>query len=173
MKVANIVANDIVDCDDGVCVSLWVSGCPHRCKGCHNQELWDYDSGTDVDIKALQKLLASLICKNDIYRHFSVLGGEPLCPENIEGICQVVSYIRNKFNDKIKIYLWTGYTIEYLKDASKHPDANYTDCVEKILCNTDILIEGPYIESLRKLNLKLRGSTNQRVIKNPKDFESV
>lgn len=170
MKVASIIPDDIVDCDDGVCVSLWVSGCPHKCKGCHNQELWDYNYGEDVERPEVIDQLCYLISKNDIERNFSVLGGEPLCPENVEDVAAIVGAIRDRYPN-IKIYLWTGYTIEYLKDETKHPDPNYTAHIRSILYDIDVLIEGPFIESLKKLNLKLRGSTNQRIIANPKDYK--
>lgn len=170
MKVASIIPDDIVDCDDGVCVSFWVSGCPHKCKGCHNQELWDYNYGGDVERSEVIDQLCYLISKNGIERNFSVLGGEPLCPENVEDVAVIVGAIRDRY-PKIKIYLWTGYTIEYLKDETKHPNLNYTAHIRSILYDVDVLIEGPFIESLKKLNLKLRGSTNQRVITNPKDYK--
>lgn len=170
MKVASVIPDDIVDCDDGVCVSLWVSGCPHKCKGCHNQELWDYNYGEDVERSEVIDQLCYLISKNDVERHFSVLGGEPLCPENIEDVAVIVGAIRDRYPN-IKIYLWTGYTIEYLKDETKHPDPNYIAHLKSILYDIDVLIEGPFIESLKKPNLKLRGSTNQRIITNPKDYK--
>ena len=170
MKVASIIPDDIVDCDDGVCVSFWVSGCPHKCKGCHNQELWDYNYGEEVERSEVIDHLCYLICKNDIERNFSVLGGEPLCPENIEDVTAIVSAVRERYSN-IKIYLWTGYTIEYLKDEAKHPSPEYTTCVKSILYDIDVLVEGPFIESLKKSNLKLRGSTNQRILLKSNHYE--
>lgn len=162
MRIAGIIEDDLVDCDDGYCVSLWVSGCPHRCKGCHNAKYWEYESGEAIDTETLSKIIAEKINKNGILRHFSILGGEPLADYNIEGVLEVIKKIRAVFSDKIKIYLWTGYCLEDIKDKP---------FVKDILKNIDVLIDGPYIEELRDTTLLLRGSSNQRVLYKKNNFE--
>lgn len=160
MRIAGIIEDDIVDCDDGIAVSLWTVGCPHHCKGCHNQNLWDYDAGQDIPIKTVINEIKEKISKNGIMRNFSVLGGEPLDPQNIKDVDEVLKEIRAVY-PSIKIYLWTGYTFEEL---SEREDA------QNVLKNVDVLIEGRYVEELRA-DLPLRGSSNQRVYIRGKDLK--
>ena len=115
MRIAGIIEDDIVDCDDGIAVSLWTVGCPHHCKGCHNQNLWDYGAGQDIPIKTVINEIKEKINKNGIMRNFSVLGGEPLDPQNIKDVSEVLKEIRAVYPN-IKIYLWTGYTFEELSE---------------------------------------------------------
>lgn len=97
------------------------------------------------------------ISQNGILRNLSILGGEPLDPQNRTSVAGLISEARKIYGDEIKIYLWTGYVYEdLLEDAVG--DLGY------ILNNIDFLIDGPYIESLRDITLKLRGSSNQRII---------
>lgn len=160
MRIAGIIEDDIVDCDDGIAVSLWTVGCPHHCKGCHNQNLWDYDAGQDIPIKTVINEIKEKINKNGIMRNFSVLGGEPLDPQNIKDVDEVLKEVRAAYPN-IKIYLWTGYTFEEL---SQREDA------QNVLKNVDVLIEGRYIEELRA-DLPLRGSSNQRVYINGENMK--
>jgi anaerobic ribonucleoside-triphosphate reductase activating protein len=177
MHIAGIMDNDVVDCDDGVCVSLWVSGCSHHCFNCQNKDLWDYEYGQFVPRKDVMDKLIDAIRANGMLRNFSILGGEPLDPKNIANVMHVINRIRQVFGNKIKIYLWTGYTIEYLKkeascytgfksafDTDDDKDKNYPRCISKILKKIDVLIDGPYKEELRDTSLLLRGSSNQRVL---------
>ena len=160
MRIAGIIEDDIVDCDDGIAVSLWTVGCPHHCKGCHNQNLWDYGAGQDIPIKTVINEIKEKINKNGVMRNFSVLGGEPLDPQNIKDVDEVLKEIRAVY-PSIKIYLWTGYTFEELSDRED---------VQNVLKNVDVLIEGRYIEELRA-DLPLRGSSNQRVYIRGKDLK--
>lgn len=154
MRIAGIIDDDIVDCDDGFAVSLWTVGCPHHCKGCHNQNLWDYGAGQDIPIKTVINEIKEKINKNGIMRNFSVLGGEPLDPQNIKDVLIVLKEIRAAYPN-IKIYLWTGYTLEELQERKEF---------DEVLKYVDILIEGRFVEELKQ-NLPLRGSSNQRVFK--------
>lgn len=157
MRYAGLIENDIVDSDDGICVSLWMQGCPHHCKGCHNPETWDFNGGTEIDREKLLKNVISSLTQNGIKRNFSVLGGEPLAPENLGDAAYIISKVRENFPD-IKIYLWTGYVIEELSKKNIF--------IKQILKNIDVLIDGPFILEKKDLTLKLRGSTNQRIFKN-------
>ena len=165
MRYAGLIENDIVDSDDGICVSLWMQGCPHHCKGCHNPETWDFKGGIEIDREKLVENVITSLTQNGIKRNFSILGGEPLAEENIKDTFDIINCVRNKF-PKIKIYLWTGYTIEYLK---KLCTSKYV-YISKILKNVDIIIDGLYNEELRDVNLPLRGSSNQRILYRGKDF---
>lgn len=161
MKLAKIMENDIVDCDDGICVSVWFRGCPHRCKGCQNEELWEFD-GDEVDLNETADKIVRLINKNEVQRKLSILGGEPLCKENRKDVALLIYKVRNAY-PWIKIFLWTGYTLEELK-------ADIDDDIKYILSKIDVLIDGRYVEELRDVSLKLRGSSNQRILYKGKDF---
>lgn len=160
MRIAGIIDDDIVDSDDGIAVSLWTVGCPHHCKGCHNQNLWDYDAGQDIPIKMVVDELKEKINKNGVMRNLSILGGEPLDPQNVKDVDEVLKEVRAAYPN-IKIYLWTGYTFEELEKR--------TD-VRGALRNVDVLIEGRFVEELKQ-NLPLRGSSNQRVYVRGKDLK--
>ena len=81
MRYAGLIENDIVDSDDGICVSLWMQGCPHHCKGCHNPETWDFNGGKEFTYEILNEINEALNA-NGIERSFCIMGGEPLCMEN-------------------------------------------------------------------------------------------
>ena len=154
MKYAGLIKNDIVN-GEGVCVSFWTQGCPFKCKGCHNPQTWDFDGGEDLpnDIKGQ---IVKAISDNNITRNFSILGGEPLCEQNIELVKEILLAVKTAY-PHIKVFLWTGYELEDIKD---------TLILEKV----DVLITGPYIEEQRDITLPLRGSYNQKVLRKEIDF---
>ena len=150
MKFIRIKDNDIAN-GVGITMSLWTQGCPHHCKGCFNMETWDFNKGkefTELDLK----YIFDNINKNDIHRDLSILGGEPLCPQNIEGVINLCKEFKKIYPNK-KIYIWTGYTLEEFNDTQK-----------SILKYIDVIVDGKFIEEKRNLSLKFRGSENQRVI---------
>ena len=154
MKYAGYMPNDFVN-GEGVCVSLWTAGCPHRCPGCFNSEIWDYDNGETVpnDIKGQ---IVKAISANGIQRNFSVLGGEPLSPQNREFVNDMIKIVRSAY-PHIKIYLWSGYTYQELLDFN---DKN----INSILSQINFLIDGRFEQDKKDLTLKLRGSSNQNII---------
>lgn len=154
MKYAGYMPNDFVN-GEGVCVSLWTAGCPHRCPGCFNSEIWDYDNGKTVpnDIKGQ---IVKAISANGIQRNFSVLGGEPLSPQNREFVSDIIKIVRSAY-PHIKIYLWSGYTYQELLDFN---DKN----INSILSQINFLIDGRFEQDKKDLTLKLRGSSNQNII---------
>lgn len=151
MRIAKIKPNDIAN-GEGVVVSVWTQGCPHRCKGCHNPETWSFDGGRRFEEQDLNYVLNSLT-KNNIHRDLSILGGEPLCSENVSGVFALCKTVK-LFRHNTKIYIWTGYLYEDI----------YNSADRDVLDYVDILIDGKYDESKRNISLKLRGSENQRVI---------
>lgn len=154
MRIAGIEPDDFIN-GEGISVSLWMQGCPFHCKGCHNPETWDFNSGTYINIFDLCGELVDLITRNGIQRNFSVLGGEPLAPGNRELLFEILRFIKIKFRD-IKIFVWTGYELENLpKDK---------------LGDIDVLITGRYIEEERDITLKWRGSRNQKILYKGIDF---
>ena len=146
----------------GIVVALFVQGCEFHCKGCFNSETWDFNGGKEFTAETLQEIKDALTA-NGIMRNLSILGGEPLCQENLFLTMLVIKEVKEQFPN-INIYLWTGYTIEELKDKYSHPHMNY------ILNNIDVLIDGKYIEDQRDITLPLRGSSNQKII-NIKEFD--
>lgn len=158
VKFAAINKNDFIN-GEGVCVSLWVQGCPHHCKGCHNPEQWDFNGGNEIDIDILINEILIAIEANGIQRNFSILGGEPMAQRNISNTLYILEQIKKHFPN-IKTYVWTGYTIEELLSLYN----------KEILQNIDILIDGRFILEERDITLKLRGSKNQRILYKGTDF---
>lgn len=156
MRYAGLETNDIIN-GEGVCVSFWTQGCPHKCVGCHNPETWDYGEGLELP-NDIRGQIIKAISANGLTRNFSVLGGEPLCKNNLALTLDIVSAVRIAYPG-IKIFLWTGYTKEEL-DLEQ----------AEVLKHIDVLIDGPFIQELRDTTLKLRGSSNQRVLKKGIDF---
>ena len=160
MKYAGIIKNDIAN-GPGIRVSFWVQGCPHKCYNCQNPETWDFNGGKEFTAETLQEIKDALTA-NGIMRNLSILGGEPLCQENLFLTMLVIKEVKEQFPN-INIYLWTGYTIEELKRKSNSH-------LKYILNNIDVLIDGKYIEDQRDITLPLRGSSNQKII-NIKEFD--
>jgi anaerobic ribonucleoside-triphosphate reductase activating protein len=158
MRYADIKPNDSVN-GEGVCVSLFVQGCNNFCEGCFNKETWDFNGGKPFGGRELQYIKRSLTA-NNIKRNFSVLGGEPLHSNNIKEVITVINEIKT-FDNSIKIYVWTGYLYEDL--LKKYG--------EKIFKNIDVLIDGKFEMKEKDVTLKLRGSSNQRIIDVPKTLK--
>ena len=159
MKISGIIKNDVVNGID-VCVSLFMQGCPHHCPGCFNKETWDFNGGQEVS--DLRGTIVKAISENGVLRNFSILGGEPLCDENISTVRDIIFIVRTAYyKNPIKIFVWTGYTLDELKERAKeNRKLNY------ILNNIDYLIDGRFEEDEKDLTLWLRGSRNQKVYQN-------
>ena len=157
MRYAAIETNDYIN-GEGVCVSFWVQGCPHKCLNCHNPETWDFEGGFELPNDYRGQIIKA-ISANGLTRNFSVLGGEPMCSQNISLTQNVITAVRAAY-PHIKIFLWTGYTLESLTDPIS----------QDILSKIDVLIDGKFEWENRDVTLKLRGSTNQRVLYKDIDF---
>lgn len=153
-RYAGIIKNDVVN-GNGMCVSFFVQGCPLHCPDCHNEEDWDFDGGLELPENYLQEI-DEAITANGIVRNFSLLGGEPLCDENLDLSLSVVEYVRNKFKD-IDICVWSGYQYESLLERND-------ERINRIFELADVLVDGPFQISCRNVTLKMRGSENQRLI---------
>lgn len=149
--------NRIKTCDtqntNGLCVSLWLQGCPHRCEGCWNPETWDYDSGILFGEREIEYILEQLSYNQNL----AVLGGEPLIERNLQPLLELFKIVKNT-RPNSEIWLWTGY--EY--DEIKHLE---------LLHYVDYLIDGKFVQDkkvdyrITKVNDdKYRGSSNQKVI---------
>ena len=143
----------VVDYDfnngDGIAVTLWVAGCPHKCEGCHNPQLFNPNIGTN-DIEGTIAKIKKGLSDTRVNKHLSILGGEPLAPYNIKGVVKVVREIRREFPDK-EIWLWTGYQLDGL-DAEQR----------KVLWCINYLIDGPFIKSKQVIG-EWYGSSNQKI----------
>lgn len=148
MNYADIKTFDINN-GDGVRVSLWVTGCPFKCQGCHNSVLWDKDIG-NLYTDDTENYIINLLNDKNIDVNLSILGGEPLAIWNYEEVLSLCKRVRKEFPSKT-IWLWTGYNFDKIKDY-------------EIMQYLDVVIDGTYIESLRDENTFWRGSTNQRKI---------
>ena len=160
MKYAGIIYDDFVN-GENVCVSLWMQGCHFHCKGCHNQQTWDFNGGYEMPENFESDILKAIL-KNGIQRNFSLLGGEPLCPENRAFVCNLIKKIRETY-PTIKIFVWTGYELEELR-------AENDKAINEILKNIDVLITGRFILEQRDITLPLRGSRNQQILYKGEDF---
>lgn len=158
MKYAALKENDYIN-GEGICVSFWVQGCPHRCEGCHNPEQWDFNGGYELPNDYKGQIIKA-ISANGLTRNFSILGGEPLCPNNIDLVLNILTAVRAAY-PHIKIFIWTGYSFEDIKQDTK---------VQEVLEKIDVLIDGPYKQELRDVTLKLRGSANQKILYKNIDF---
>lgn len=158
MNYANIKPNDIAN-GPGIRVSLFVSGCNHKCKNCFNEEAWDFNYGnlfTNETIYQITELM-----KPDHIQGFSILGGEPLDPQNQNGVFTVLQWVKRLYPTK-DIWIYTGYTLEndLIYDGSRAK----TSFTSSILNMTDVLVDGPFIEAKKDVSLAFRGSSNQRII---------
>lgn len=159
-RLAGINKNDVVN-GEGICVSVFLQGCPWRCKGCHNPETWFEDGGEEIqDEDLFINNILYYIKQNGILRNFSLLGGEPLYDTNIKLSLKILEKVKETY-PTIKTYVWTGATMEWL-------ETHYE--MDKVLENIDVLIVGPYIEGQRDITLNLRGSKNQQVLYKSIDF---
>lgn len=148
MRYADIKYPDVAN-GEGVRVSLFVQGCSRHCKGCFNQETWNFDGGYDFNDVAKAKILK--ILSMPWVNGLSVLGGEPL--EQGRELEIFLRTVKERFPDK-DIWMWTGNTYEDVKESHKD-----------ILQYVDVLVDGAFIESKKNISLAFRGSENQRIIK--------
>ena len=150
MNYLTITHDDMLN-GDGLRVVLWVAGCRCHCEGCQNAYSWNFNEGIKFDEAARQEIFEEL--KKDYISGITLTGGHPLEPENYPEVLQLCKDIKAQFPNKT-IWLYTGYSFLEL----------YCHKVAKILSYIDVLVDGKYDKELRDINLKWRGSSNQRVI---------
>ena len=157
MHYASIKKFDIAN-GEGVRVSLFVSGCPHHCKNCFNKEAWDYNYGEVFTEKEEEDILEFL--DNDFINGLSLLGGEPMWPDNQKGLIPLLKKAKER-HPKKKIWCYTGYLFdkEIMDDMMKN-----NDFTREFLSYIDVIVDGRFIESLLNRTLYFRGSSNQRII---------
>lgn len=153
---------------ENIGVSLFVQGCHFHCKNCFNKDTWDFDCGKEWTGEVEEEFLK--LANKPYIKRISVLGGEPLANENVSDVLNLVNKIRLLLPEKT-IWLYTGYTWDYIFDCVNTVDAIGNEKRIKILKLCDVLVDGRYEEDKRDITLKWRGSSNQRVIDVKKSLE--
>lgn len=142
----------------GIRLSLFVSGCPHACPGCFNQEAWDFQAG-ELYTPSVQESVLEGLGKGYV-RGLSLLGGEPFAVENHQELLLLVAEARARYPEK-DIWCYTGYVIEDILQGKLGESGM------ALLESVDILVDGLYLQELRNFSLRFRGSENQRILKIP------
>ena len=144
----------------GVGISLFVQGCHFHCKGCFNQETWDFNGGKEWTQEIENKFIE--LANKDYIKRISFLGGEPLAKENVETVLWLIEKMKSKYPDKT-IWLYTGHTWEQIMKSESDID----NLRKQALCSVDIVVDGQFQLNNQDINNKTiswAGSTNQRVI---------
>ena len=146
LNLSGIVTDSIVD-GPGIRVSVFGQGCPHHCPGCHNPETWEFGIGTDLSIEQIFHIVKS----NPLCRGVTFSGGEPFA--QAEGFGKLASLLKES---GYEVASYTGFTFEQLLSG--------TPAQRALLEKLDVLIDGPFIQAEKSLELSFRGSKNQRII---------
>ncbi len=145
---------------EGIRASLFVSGCRNRCKGCFQPETWDFNYGKLFDNAAMEEILSA--AENPSVRGLTILGGEPLEPENQPEVLRILRAFKEKYPEKT-VWLYTGNLYEELV-GERGEHRSYLAITAELLSLIDILVDGRYVEEEKSLGLRFRGSKNQRII---------
>lgn len=155
----------IKNCDiangPGVRVSLFVSGCTHRCKGCFNEVAWDFEYGEPFTQQTVDYIL-SLLAPGYV-KGLTLLGGEPFEPQNQPALVDLLRQVKAKYPNK-SIWAFSGYLFDRDMLSGKLGDPAL---LKEFLSFLDVLVDGPFVESKKDLTLRFRGSSNQRLIDVP------
>ncbi len=143
----------------GVRVSLFVSGCTHRCPGCFNAVAWDFAYGKPFDAAALQRVLDAAAPAH--INGLSLLGGEPFEPANQPAVLELVRAFKRLYPQK-NIWCYSGYLYE--TDLLAENGRAHTPCTKELLDAIDVLVDGPFVQAKADISLLFRGSANQRLI---------
>ena len=150
---------------EGVRTSLFVSGCRRHCPYCFNGEAWRFDAGEPFDEAVQAKVIESLgaaFCDG-----LTILGGEPMEPENQEGLVEFVERVKREVPNKA-IWCFTGDTLDELEPGGPH----FTEFTNRLLDCVDVLVDGPFENDLHDITLRFRGSSNQRLIDVPASLKT-
>lgn len=147
MRYHNITHDDMLN-GDGLRVVLWVAGCSHRCKDCQNPITWDPNGGIEFGQKEIEEIFDYM--SKDYISGITYSGGDPLYIDNREDITNLAKVLRDRFPNKTQ-WLYTGYWYDDVKDL-------------EIMKYIDVIVDGPFIDTLKDNTLHWKGSSNQRVI---------
>ncbi len=164
MNFAVIKKTDVAN-GPGVRVSMYVSGCTHHCKNCFNQETWDFAFGSPFTSSQEQEILEAL--SPSYIRGFSLLGGEPFEPSNQKVLVHLLKKIRETYPQKT-IWCYSGYLYDVDMLAGRLGDPAIT---REMLSYIDVLVDGEFVDTLKNLNLRFKGSENQRIINVPRSLQ--
>jgi len=154
LELSGIVSDSIVD-GPGIRTVIFSQGCPHHCEGCHNPETWEFGCGTRVSVEAIVQIVRS----NPLCRGVTFSGGEPLAqPESFGKLARLLK------EKGYEVASYTGYTFEELLAG--------TPAQKALLQSIDILIDGPFLQAEKSLELVFRGSRNQRILDVKKSLEA-
>lgn len=162
MNYATIKNCDIAN-GPGVRVSLFVSGCTHRCPGCFNEVAWDFQYGEPFTRETMERILELL--RPDYIRGLTLLGGEPFEPENQGPVVELLRQIKLEMPEK-SIWAFSGYLFDRDILSGRLGDTR------EYLSYLDVLVDGPFVEAKKNLSLRFRGSENQRIIDVPKSLKA-
>lgn len=157
MHYGNIKYCDIAD-GEGVRTTLFVSGCTHHCKGCFQPETWDFAFGEEFTPEVEDLIVESLAPA--YVDGLTVLGGEPMEPANQRALVRFLERVKATYPEKT-IWSYTGDTYEGLVDPAS---PRRTEVTDRLLACIDVLVDGPFVEELKDITARFRGSSNQRVI---------
>ena len=158
MNYSGIIGSDIAN-GEGVRVSLFVSGCTHHCKGCFNPDTWDFAAGKPFTEKTQDFIIAEL--DHPWIAGLTLLGGEPMEPENQRSLAPFLHRVRARFGSSKNIWCYTGCMLE--RDLQQESRWR-TEVTDELLSMIDVLVDGPFVESLKDITLRFRGSSNQRIL---------
>ncbi len=164
MNYATIKYYDIAN-GIGVRTSLFVSGCTHKCKGCFNSEAWDFNYGQPFTTQVENQIIKSL--DSDFIDGLSLLGGEPFEPSNQKALLPFLKRVKEKYPSK-SIWCYTGYLFDQELLKESRATTSYTLEMLKLI---DVLVDGKFVESLKDITLRFKGSKNQRIIDVQKSLE--
>ena len=156
MNYAKINKCDIAN-GIGVRVTLFVSGCTHGCPGCFNREAWDFGYGEPFTPKVEDELIKYM--EPDYISGITLLGGEPMEPENQRALLPFLKKVKERYPTKT-VWCYSGDTLEQLTGESRAR----TELTDEILSVIDVLVDGEFVEKLKDISLRFKGSANQRLI---------
>lgn len=157
MNYATFRTHDVAN-GPGVRVSLFVSGCTHRCPGCFNSEAWDFSYGEAYTEELEEKIIAALA--PSYIKGFSLLGGEPFEPQNQAVLAPLLERIKSTYPEKT-VWCYSGYDFEKHILPCRIGDPSVT---KRMIASIDVLVDGRFVEEKKDLSLRFRGSSNQRII---------
>lgn len=157
MHVGQILTVDSAN-GPGIRISVFVSGCTNHCKGCFQPQTWDFEYGELYDDDMEEFIINEL--KKGYYQGITILGGEPFEISNQQMVVRLISRIKSEIPGK-DIWMYTGF----LYDVDLQPGGSrYTSVTDEILDSIDVLVDGKFVEELKNIQLRFRGSENQRLI---------
>ena len=166
MHVGEVMTADVAN-GEGMRVSVFVSGCRNHCKGCFQPQTWDFNYGREYTPEIEQFIIDEL--SRSYYDGITILGGDPMEPENQEPVLRLLRRIKKELPDK-NVWAYTGYV--YDRDLVPGGKRFVDGVTRELLESIDILIDGRFVEELKNLMLNFRGSGNQRIIKMKETLET-